>query len=345
MGVTKCGVATNQFHDCADCIFTAAKCGMSFWWNWDVKPTDYLVSGITAGDAEFVPMIWGSSFQGLTNVTQMPDLKRGTYLMGFNEPDHYGPPCWNKNDVGGWVYKGCDGVTYSSAASSGTWLPMFNPSGPYAANVWATVINQLLAFSGTMPQIVSPSMAGPINGGDKLQECLSVTNTSDPDLISTIGNCNGWLGAFKNATLQMTCGSTNCWDVIDHIQIHCYTHTADAVIKKIESYIEYFKEDFEGTNGRSKKTLWLTEVAQASDNLDEAIKFVNALIPYIVSKPEMFRVSWFSEWAFTSFATDGIAPKSPTWRSSLFDTFGKLSPLGTAYFTACNGGTLPSTCT
>merc|ERR1712130_751321 len=131
---------------CTNCPFTAADCGMSFWWNWDVAPTDYLVNGITVGNAEFVPMLWGSGYAGISNYTSIPHLLKGSYMMAFNEPDHYGPPCWNKADVGGWNYQGCDGVTYHSAASSGTWLPMFNPSAAYAGGVWQTVFNQLLSF-------------------------------------------------------------------------------------------------------------------------------------------------------------------------------------------------------
>jgi len=345
---SKCGIATNQFFDCADCLLTAADCGMKFWWNWDVAPTDYLISGITIKGAEFIPMIWGPTNQGITNASEIPSLLKATYLMGFNEPDHYGPPCWNKQDVGGWVYEGCDGHSYSSAASSGTWLPAFNPTKGYAAQAWATTINQLLATGLKMPKIVSPSMAGPAKGGDALQKCLLVTNASvaaqGEKIISDIGNCDGWLTEFKKATLAMHCGSTNCWDIIDHIQIHCYAYKASDCTNKIEEYIEVFKEDFQGLNGRTKKYLWLTEVAGGSDKLAFQISFMQELVTYLESKAEIFHYSWFSEWAFNSFKMNDITPEAPSWRSSLFNPFGDLSPLGKEYFKLCNGGTLPSGC-
>eukprot|EP00463_Aulacantha_scolymantha_P004796 TRINITY_DN5955_c0_g1_i1.p1 TRINITY_DN5955_c0_g1~~TRINITY_DN5955_c0_g1_i1.p1 ORF type:complete len:157 (+),score=16.97 TRINITY_DN5955_c0_g1_i1:86-556(+) len=152
------------------------------------------------------------------------------------------------------------------------------------------------------------------------------------------------VGRIQKATLSMKCGSTNCWDIIDHIQIHAYEYQASDAISKIEKYIEVFKEDFQGLNGRKKKYLWLTEVAGAYDSLADQLKFIQELIPYLEGKAEVFRYSWFSEWAFRSWSMNGITPKMPSWRSSLFDSFGNLSPLGKEYFTLCNGGTLPSGC-
>eukprot|EP01048_Picozoa_sp_COSAG05_P001963 COSAG05_NODE_73_length_21807_cov_283.593698_2_plen_68_part_00 len=43
--------------------------------------------------------------------------------------------------------------------------------------------------------------------------------------------CQGWLQVFKNYTLTLPCTDfqgkrTNCWDVIDAIQIHAYVSPA-----------------------------------------------------------------------------------------------------------------------
>ncbi|CAE8648109.1 unnamed protein product, partial [Polarella glacialis] len=65
--------------------------------------------------------------------------------------------------------------------------------------------------------------------------------------------------------------------VIDHIQIHAYARTAAEVKTKIEGYYDAFQEDFEGLNGRKKKTLWLTEVAMGSNNASEIVPFVEDL--------------------------------------------------------------------
>lgn len=347
VGASKCGVAATTFFECANCIDTAVNCGMDFWWNWGPEPTSPKVSGTTYKGAEFVPMIWSSGYGGIDNTTELIPLTKGKYLMGWNEPDHYGPPCWNKADVGGWVYPGCDGHSYSSAASSGTFLPYFNPTSGYAGIAWSDLINQLLRSGLPMPQIVSPSMAGPAVGGDKLAACKLVTNESlakDPQQIYELGNCNGWLGEFKKSTLAMKCGTTNCWDIISHIQIHSYDYHAKDAIADIEEYLTTFKEDFQGLNGRSKKTLWLTETAGAYDTAEDQAAYIRDLIPYINSKEEIFRVSWFNEWSFSSFTIDNIPPKTPNWASSLFDPYGGLSQVGVEYFKQCNGGTLPSGC-
>ena len=50
------------------------------------------------------------------------------------------------------------------------------------------------------------------------------------------------------------------------------------MLDKIEAYREVFAEDFEGRNGRKKKTLWLTEVAAGSSDGSFVRGFVEDLL-------------------------------------------------------------------
>ena len=105
----------------------------------------------------------------------------------------------------------------------------------------------------------------------------------DPSASGAIKHCNGWMYSFKNFTSTLPCvdfagEKTNCWDVIDAIQIHAYARTAQEVLDKIRDYREVFAEDIEGRNGRTRKTLWLTEVAAASSNGTFVTGFVNDLL-------------------------------------------------------------------
>ena len=88
-------------------------------------------------------------------------------------------------------------------------------------------------------------------------------------MVCCAARCSGWLQLFKVAALKLPCidfrgADTNCWDVIDAIQVHAYAKDAAEVKAKLREYYEVFEEDFEGTAGRKKKTLWLTEVAMGS---------------------------------------------------------------------------------
>merc|ERR1719428_1231060 len=118
-----------------------------------------------------------------------------------------------------------------------------------------------LAASGTVKKIVAPSMAQNAAPED---EC-----THDP---SAGGSpfCHGWMQGFKRTLLTLQCNgfdgkAKNCWDTIAAIPIHCYARTGAECVAKIQQYYDTFTEDFEGTNGRTKKTLWLTEVSAAGN--------------------------------------------------------------------------------
>jgi hypothetical protein len=53
---------------------------------------------------------------------------------------------------------------------------------------------------------------------------------------------------------------------------------ASDVLDKLDQYGTVFAEDFAGTNGRSRKTLWLTEVAAATSDIAVLVPFVNSLM-------------------------------------------------------------------
>ena len=77
------------------------------------------------------------------------------------------------------------------------------------------------------------------------------------------------MSMFKTKALTLPCTAfdgtkNNCWDVLDSIQIHAYEREASDVLAKIDEYNKVFADDFAGTNGRSKKTLWLTEVCKTN---------------------------------------------------------------------------------
>eukprot|EP01047_Picozoa_sp_COSAG01_P071622 COSAG01_NODE_11168_length_1991_cov_1.832452_2_plen_406_part_00 len=129
--------------------------------------------------------------------------------------------------------------------------------------------------SWTVQRLVSPSMAQ----GAQVNTTASCIG-ADP---AKMHFCHGWLQVFKNYTLGLNCTdfqgrATNCWDVIDAIQIHAYARTAAEVLDKIRLYRQVFADDFEGTNGRTKKTLWLTEVAAGSSDGAFVKQFVQDLL-------------------------------------------------------------------
>ena len=127
-----------------------------------------------------------------------------------------------------------------------------------------------------MQKVVSPSMAQGAYANNS-RSCVGAVPGPE------FAYCPGWLSVFKNYTLQLDCVDfkgqhTNCWDIIDNIQIHAYARTAKEVLEKIEGYYDVFGEDFAGENGRTKKTLWLTEVAAGSSDGKFVTGFVEDLL-------------------------------------------------------------------
>jgi hypothetical protein len=122
------------------------------------------------------------------------------------------------------------------------------------------------------------------------------------------------------------------------------------VIGKVQQYGTAFADDFAGANGRSQKTLWITELACGSNNATEIVQFINDLFDPATGLNNrtqfsyLEKVSWFSDYAFGSFNVSGVAPQPyETWSSTLFYPFGGLSPVGSAFVSACTHGAPGST--
>jgi hypothetical protein len=70
----------------SDADLSALSAGITWWYNWSPQPDTSLSSGYAASKGvEFVPMIWGGTFDPTKLATQVPaDAK---YLLTFNEPN------------------------------------------------------------------------------------------------------------------------------------------------------------------------------------------------------------------------------------------------------------------
>ncbi len=77
----KRGIAYGQHSD-ADLRSLSA--GIGWWYNWSPRPEGTLSAG-AAALVEFVPMIWGGSFDPATLAAQVPASAK--YLLTFNEPN------------------------------------------------------------------------------------------------------------------------------------------------------------------------------------------------------------------------------------------------------------------
>lgn len=68
----------------SDSDLNALSRGIGWWYNWAATPDGTLSKGFTAG-IEFVPMIWGGTFDTTTLAKQVPAGAK--YLLTFNEPN------------------------------------------------------------------------------------------------------------------------------------------------------------------------------------------------------------------------------------------------------------------
>ncbi|HEY2510989.1 MAG TPA: glycosyl hydrolase [Polyangiaceae bacterium] len=69
----------------SDADLAALSAGIGWWYNWSPHPDSTLTSASAAAGVEFVPMIWGGTFDPTQLATQVPaDAK---YLLTFNEPN------------------------------------------------------------------------------------------------------------------------------------------------------------------------------------------------------------------------------------------------------------------
>lgn len=71
------------YHDDDD--LAALSAGIGWWYNWTAKPDDTLSKGYAGLGVEYVPMIWGKSFDEAELAKQIPPDAR--YLLTFNEPN------------------------------------------------------------------------------------------------------------------------------------------------------------------------------------------------------------------------------------------------------------------
>ncbi len=80
---SKRGVA---YGSSSDADMAALSAGITWWYNWSPQPDSALSSGYAASQGvEFVPMIWGGTFDPAKLATQVPTGAK--YLLTFNEPN------------------------------------------------------------------------------------------------------------------------------------------------------------------------------------------------------------------------------------------------------------------
>ena len=196
---------------------------------------------------------------------------------------------------------------------------------------WATTTLGLGATDsfGRARRIVSPAMAYFARpDADASHSCVGV----DPAKQRPPGGyyCKGWLHAFKQAALAQPCttfggAATNCWDVIGVISMHSYANSVDDILRNLRAYGDVFADDFAGANGRSKKVLWLSEIAMGSSELDEIVPFVDGLMAALNDRAAfgfVGLIAWhgstwskrpFSQCRFLSASTQchGRQPRAP----------------------------------
>jgi len=313
-----CGIATNLLdtNDPGMKTFCDAKFG--FWWNWQSSASFNFAE--PCAQQSFVPMVWGV---GPGNPGLAATAAKYGRLMGYNEPDHWGPPPRPGSDV----------------LSSGTFPDDFHCGSDELATNWQQTVEAFLQADPT-GQVISPAMADAsvtASAGD-----YSKCDSSPQTAAQHMAECEGWLKCFKATALQKTCGSTNCWDAIDVLQLHAYFYTADQFIAKMKIWESAWADDLNGANGRTKKTLWVTEFAHAGTtdpaDLDgEAAKFMTGAVNYMKDSPHVSGWSWFSQTntSFDSFVIDGVQPKAPFWASNLIDDAGALTQIGKVYADLC----------
>lgn len=313
-----CGIATNMldYNDVA--MTTFCKSNLDFWWNWAHAPTNIFSASCAA--EKYVPMVWGYSDSNVRIA------KSGAaYLMGYNEPDLWGPP------PGGWP---------GDYLASGSFPETFQCGKPKLAENWRQLVMSYLA---TNPDgvVISPSMADAEEGAASASS-FSKCNDSPQTDANHMPWCPGWLKCFKESVIQLECGATNCWDVIGVIQFHSYVYTAPELIKKVQAWENVWAEDLQGTNGRSKKSLWLTEFSRAgttnpSDLDGKARAFMEESIAYLKASEYVSGWSWFSQdsSSFHSFPIGDRMPDSDFWASDLIDASGALTVIGEKYVSLC----------
>ena len=180
--------------------------------------------------------------------------------------------------------------------------------------------------------------------GPDSQECNSSPQMPDNHMRF----CTGWMQCFKDNVMKLSCGDQNCWDVISVLQFHAYEYAAANLIAKVQRWEQVWADDVDGANGRTRKTLWLTEFAHAGstdskDPTGEAREFMEQSISYLKTSPHVSGWSWFSQASWDSFEIDNVVPATKFWSSDLISADGQITPLGQKYSELCAGvATTPS---
>jgi len=315
-----CGIATNMldYNDAAMNSFCNS--GLDFWWNWAHAPRN--IYSETCSFKKFVPMIWGWA---PNNDNARIARSGAAYMMGYNEPDLWGPP------PNGWP---------GDYLASGSFPQTFQCGKPTLAQDWQHLVMSYLA---TNPDgiVLSPSMADPERGAASAGNFAECNNSPQTD-VQHMPWCPGWLKCFRDSVIQLQCGKTNCWDVISILQFHAYVYTAEDLIEKIQAWERVWSDDLKAINGRSRKTLWLTEFSRAgttdpNDPDGKAREFMEKSIAYLHRSEFVSGWSWFSQdnTTFASFAIGDKQPDTKFWASDLIDASGKMTVIGEKYASLC----------
>eukprot|EP00403_Amphidinium_massartii_P009806 CAMPEP_0178424986 /NCGR_PEP_ID=MMETSP0689_2-20121128/28492_1 /TAXON_ID=160604 /ORGANISM="Amphidinium massartii, Strain CS-259" /LENGTH=351 /DNA_ID=CAMNT_0020046639 /DNA_START=35 /DNA_END=1090 /DNA_ORIENTATION=- len=312
-----CGIGTNMLDDGEAGMDTFCGTHLDFWWNWAYVPRRAYTAACAR--SKFVPMFWGMQKDDAAIA-----LDIGLNFSCFNEPDHWGPPAYPGGDT----------------LSAGTSPDYFHCSNPVLAQHWQMIVSN---FKKSNPQgtVLSPAMADA--GSAASTGDFASCNGSPQIPPNHMDDCLGWLKGFKQAVMQLPCGSTNCWDAIDVLQFHAYFYSASDFIAKVKQWESAWADDLQGTGGRSKKTLWITEFAHAgttdpADPDGAGRAFMEEAVQYLQSSPYVSGWSWFSQdnTTFASFPIGGVTPKAAFWDSSLISKAGEVTELGKKYFSLCS---------
>mmetsp|Transcript_37986 Transcript_37986/g.121076 ORF Transcript_37986/g.121076 Transcript_37986/m.121076 type:complete len:370 (+) Transcript_37986:57-1166(+) len=319
-----CGLATDMLDTNDHSMRTYCNMHLGFWWNWDHKPK--IAYSSPCSTETFTPMIWGLSagHQNQAFASSVPQ----TRLMGYNEPDLWGPPA----------------IPGGNYLSSGTFAPTFQCGNDELAKDWQALV---LAFKAKSPDglVVSPAMADADPAGTASAGDYSQCNISPQTNENHLPYCGGWLKCFKESVSRFQCGeNTNCWEVIDVLQFHAYEYTSENLIKKVKTWETTWAEDLSGANGAKPKSLWLTEFARAgatdsSDPDGKTAAFMDQSIAYMKASSVVSGWSWFSQdtTTFASFTIGDLPPASPFWASDLINANGDATVIGEHYASLCKG--------
>jgi len=315
-----CGIATNLLDGNEAGMATFCSMHLGFWWNWNPVPRNAYAAACAAGT--FVPMLWGLRDD---NGRLAWEAGRGHgALMGYNEPDLWGPPAFPGGDY----------------LASGSFAPTFHCGSAELAENWRQIV---MHYKAANPSgvIVSPAMADPEHGAASAGD-YSRCNASPQTPADHMDWCAGWLRCFKESVIRLDCGGVNCWDAIDVLQFHAYVYTAEALVEKVQAWERVWAEDLQGLGQRTRKSLWLTEFSRAgttdpADPDGAGRAFMEEAVAYLRSSPYVSGWSWFSQTntTFASFPIGGREPETDFWASDLIDEAGRMTKLGERYSSLC----------